>query len=215
MHNLRWRIAQILELKWWQRYLRHRGPDRYLAEKADYWQRLLTAAAVAVPPGARVLDAGCGPAGIFIVLHENRDVTAVDPLLHRYAAALPHFDPDRYPGVDFVAGTLETFSPVRLFDYVFCMNAINHVGDWHTALSALSRCTSPGGILVLGVDVHRYGGLKRLFRLVPGDILHPHQHDRRDYRKALARHGWTATGELTFRAGRIFDYWIVTGKKEN
>ena len=70
------------------------------------------------------------------------------------------------------------------------------------------------GTVVLSIDVHRHQWLKRIFRAVPGDALHPQQHDRDDYRTALRQMGWRIVRERTARQGRIFDYWLVVLQQE-
>lgn len=206
--HLKWRLAQWLELRWWRRYLSRRDPQTYLAAKHAYWQRLLGLADLVPRPGHRALDAGCGPAGIFMVLSQLQ-VEAIDPLLEQYARALPHFRPAHYPWVRFRAQPLEQGLPTARYDEIYCLNAINHVADWSAALDTLSEAARPGARLLLGIDVHRHAGLKYIFRRLPGDLLHPQQHDRDDYRAALQQRGWTIEREITAKPGHIFDYWLV------
>lgn len=210
--TIRWKIAQAAELRWWQHYLRRRSPAAYLDAKRTYWQRILREAAVPVPPGARVLDAGCGPAGIFMVLDHCR-VDAVDPLLAYYADRLPHFAPAAYPWVRFVAQPLEQFEPPHPYDLVFCLNALNHVADLEAATRRLIAALQPGGVLVLTVDAHRHAVLKHFFRTLPGDILHPHQHGPADYRRLLEEEGGTLQQVRRLKTGRIFEYWLFVVEK--
>ncbi|MEM6726326.1 MAG: class I SAM-dependent methyltransferase [Bacteroidota bacterium] len=81
--NWRWRLAQAAEIRWWQRYLRKKEPESYLSWKRDYWENFLEKIQCIVPSQAHILDAGCGPAGIFTIFPENQ-VTAIDPLLYHY-----------------------------------------------------------------------------------------------------------------------------------
>ena len=152
--SLRWRVAQWLELRWWRSYLSGRSSEEYLADKRAYWERLLTQLGWEVQAGARVLDAGCGPAGIFIYLADRQEVTAVDPLLDRYSG-LAVFDPARYPAVRFRRSKLESYRAGRPFDRIYCLNAINHVSDWAAALDALTAAARPGTRMLLSSDVHR------------------------------------------------------------
>ena len=138
---------------------------------------------------ARVLDAGCGPAGIFILLHDRQQVTALDPLLPRYER-LPIFSQSDYPDVQFRQQSLENTSLAGAFDTIYCFNAINHVADWAASLDTLTRLSRPGTVLVLTSDVHRYAWLLPLFRALPGDALHPQQHLAHHYSDALTHRGW-------------------------
>lgn len=206
----RWRIAQWLERRWWQHYLRRRPVADYLQRKQAYWQRVLTAVDWVPEPGARVLDAGCGPAGIFMALPESR-VVAVDPLVGAYAQDLPHFAPIDYPWTTFRAGRIEAGFPEGPFEEVYCLNAINHVADWTAALDALTAASQSGARLLLASDVHRYSFLCGVFRTLPGDALHPQQHQAEDYLKALRQRGWRIERAVRLKRGYIFDYvaWVA------
>jgi 2-polyprenyl-6-hydroxyphenyl methylase/3-demethylubiquinone-9 3-methyltransferase len=212
--TFKWRIAQGLEIRWWKRYLRGKDVEAYLDWKRNYWKRFLDPLGddLLLDEGAAILDAGCGPAGVFVIL-DGFDVTAVDPLLDRYAAELPHFDPAKHPGVRFVTDTIERFEGNGKFRTIFCLNAINHVRELDTALDNLFHLLAEDGKLVLSVDCHRYGLLKKLFRLFPGDALHPHQHDLADYRKMIGARGGKVIREVLSRPGHIFDYHVLVVEK--
>jgi len=180
----------------------------YLSRKAAYWRRVLDAADYRPAPGARVLDAGCGPAGVFMVLKEQR-VDACDPLLPRYETSIPHFRKEDYPWVRFLEAPLEYLAPETPYESLFCLNAINHVADLTVALDRLVAALAPGGKLLLSVDAHRHDLLKRIFRILPGDILHPHQHDLAEYESMLKRRGLKVERRVLLKPGRIFDYWLL------
>ncbi len=184
-----------------------RDPAAYLRDKRAYWHRTLAELDLRPPPaGTRVLDAGCGPAGIFTILPDQR-VTALDPLLPAYARDLPHFDPADYPNVTFVTGTLEDPPPLGdPFPLIYCFNAVNHVADWDAALDGLTALAAPGGRLVISSDVHRHALLYRIFRALPGDLLHPQQHRAAHYHAALRARGWVLECERVLRTERIFEY---------
>ena len=136
----------------------------------------------------------------------------MDPLIGQYEQQLDHFRSADYPWVRFHSQKLEEFEICRPYTHLFCLNAINHVDDWTLALRHLREAAGPGTQLILGVDVHRYRWLKQLFRLLPGDLLHPHQHDRGP---TIAGHyGKPGAGRInrehTWKKGRIFDYWLLT-----
>ena len=185
----------------------------YLRKKKAYWHRVLQEFAVELPVGIQVLDAGCGPAGIFIALDRQR-VTAIDPLLADYAA-LDHFDPSWYPWVQFQACPLEMYAAGEAYSWAFCLNAINHVADLDKALHHLTQAVGEGGELLLTVDVHRSPWLKAIFRAVPGDILHPHQHGRDDYLQRLCKMGWSIRQIKNLKTGKIFNYIGIHAVKTN
>ena len=65
--SIRWKIAQFTERLWWKNYLRGKSPEDYLRWKQNYWLNFLQACGIEqnLLHGQNVLDAGCGPAGIF------------------------------------------------------------------------------------------------------------------------------------------------------
>ncbi|HNL08690.1 MAG: class I SAM-dependent methyltransferase [Chitinophagales bacterium] len=204
---LKWKLAQQLELLWWKNYLRRKSPADYLVWKRRYWQNFLQNLALQLPPICDVLDAGCGPAGIFTIL-EQQKVVAIDPLLAHYAEQLsPHFTTAAYPHVRFEDCRLEDINYQQSFDYIFCINAINHVSDLPLALARLSAALRPNATLVLSTDVHNHNFFKHLFRLLPLDALHPHQFDLAEYRQQLPN-DLHVVQEINYQQAFFFDYYV-------
>lgn len=212
--NLRWRVAQTFEARWWKKYLLHKDVQSYLNWKKGYWQQVLKSIGgnLDMQPGQKVLDAGCGPAGIFITLPEY-EVTACDPLIDTYQQILPHFKKEMYPNVNFYTETLENFTSLHLFDIVFCMNAINHVSEINLAFATLYNYTKPGGRIVVSIDAHNYQFLKLIFRAQPTDILHPHQYDLAEYQKMLTSMGCSIIQTELTKKEFIFNHYIVVAVK--
>lgn len=211
--RFRWRIAQTLELRWWKRYLKNQQPALYVLKKKQYWWRVLEATGVHPALHDRILDAGCGPAGIFTIL-EGYAVDASDPLIEAYAHNLDHFKPAAYPWVHFYALPLERGAPNPPYDLIYCTNAINHVQDLQLALHTLLDALKPGGRMLLTIDVHRSTLLKYIFRWLPGDVLHPQQHDLQDYLRILADAGVLVQRTLVLKPGNIFNYVAIVLEKE-
>jgi 2-polyprenyl-3-methyl-5-hydroxy-6-metoxy-1,4-benzoquinol methylase len=209
--TFRWRIAQFFERRWWRRYLRRKDKTAYLEWKKAYWRDFLQKCGLHLVPRQRILDAGCGPAGIFTIL-DNQQVDALDPLLDHYERDLPHFKKSDYPHTRFFRERLEDFAPSASYDLVFCLNAINHVADLSECFDRLAALTRPGGALVISVDVHRHAWLKPMFRALPGDILHPHQYDLEEYRAMLETRNLYIERTVLLKREGIFDYWafIIT-----
>ncbi|HVZ24602.1 MAG TPA: class I SAM-dependent methyltransferase [Sediminibacterium sp.] len=74
-----------------------------------------------------VLDAGCGPAGIFIAL-KDQQVHAIDPIPDKYRQ-LPHFQPAQYPWTRFEQMLMENLHVQDTYDRIYCLNDINQVSD--------------------------------------------------------------------------------------
>jgi 2-polyprenyl-6-hydroxyphenyl methylase/3-demethylubiquinone-9 3-methyltransferase len=212
--TLRWQIAQFCELLWWQHYLKKREQTTYLNWKKSYWRQFLADAGVIVPPGAYVLDAGCGPAGIFSVLPTQK-VDAIDPLLDLYERNLPHFKRKDYPNVSFINNSLESYRSNTRYDLVFCLNAINHVAHLDICLQQLHHNTKPGGLLVLTTDAHRFKLLQLIFRWLPGDILHPQQWDMVAYQAQIQEVGYNIQAAATLKKGLIFNYVLILATKSH
>ncbi len=212
--SLRWRVAQFFEARWWKNYLADKEVGDYLFHKKKYWQFILERLnnILHMQPGQTVLDAGCGPSGVFIHLDQYK-VTALDPLLDNYGATLPHFKRSMYPHVNFYNEALENFKSDHLFDVVFCMNAINHVSQLQRAFVTLHEHTKPGGRIIISIDTHNHRFFKYLFRLQPADILHPHQYDLAEYEEMLTANGGTIVYRELVKKEFFFSHNIIVAVK--
>jgi 2-polyprenyl-3-methyl-5-hydroxy-6-metoxy-1,4-benzoquinol methylase len=215
MMTFRWKIAQAAEIRWWQSYLKNKPTTDYAVWKTKYWQDLLAeiGLATSITEGSKILDAGCGPAGIFMIF-KNQSVDALDPLLDGYEAKLPHFKRENYPNVQFFSQPLESFSDKKaVYDTVFCLNAINHVADLQQAFDVLVDATKSGGTLVVSIDAHNYSFLKTIFQALPGDVLHPHQFDLAEYSAMLTSRGCRIERTLLKKSEFIFNYYVLVATK--
>lgn len=212
--TLKWNIAQQAELRWWQGYLKGKNVAEYHEWKRNYWLGVLKQIETVCPvrEGMTILDAGCGPAGIFMALPQC-SVDAMDPLLDRYAEELVHFNKADYPYTRFFHSQLESFRPDRQYDIVFCMNAINHVSDIQLSYDQLVSWVKPGGQLVVTIDAHNHGFFKHLFRMIPGDILHPHQYDLNEYEQFITKRGVQMQLTLRLKHEFFFDHYVQVGIK--
>jgi len=210
----KWKLAQKLEFVWWQRYLKSKDAGAYLDWKKRYWQELLTKISPSLPhtSGLHILDAGCGPAGIFLSLEGNQ-VDAIDSLLDKYQL-LPHFQPGKAAWTRFRKIPLEELDETEKYDIVFCMNVINHVQDLALCYDKLAAALKPNGYLVISTDAHRNGFLKKIFQMVPGDMLHPVQLDINEYAALLKQRGMSIINQLLYKQAPIFNYYITTSQKK-
>jgi len=212
--TLRWRTAQFFETLWWKNYLAKKDVNEYLKYKIIYWNKVLESISskVKLNQNDYILDAGCGPAGIFIALKDQK-VVAFDPLLDTYNQTLEHFKFEMYPSVKFKTDTLESFKSEDQFDIVFCMNAINHVSELEKSFLTLSQLTKPGGIIVVSIDAHNRKFFKHLFRLQPADILHPHQYDLEEYKKMLTSLNCEIILTSLIKKEYLFNHYILVAEK--
>jgi 2-polyprenyl-3-methyl-5-hydroxy-6-metoxy-1,4-benzoquinol methylase len=212
--NFRWQIAQQAERKWWKNYLKNKNVAEYIAWKKNYWQTIIEHCQphINIQPTDTILDAGCGPAGIFIVFNDNA-VTAFDSLLDTYEKDLPHFKKSNYPQVQFVNAGIENFSSTTQYDTIFCLNAINHVQDINKGYDVLCQYLKPGGTMVVSIDAHNYNIFKTIFKLLPGDVLHPHQYNLAEYNKFITTRGLQLLNTKNIKHEFFFDHYIQIAKK--
>ncbi len=211
--NIRWKIAQFFEARWWRRYLKKKTAGSYLDWKLAYWKAFLENEKIEIKHGEKVMDAGCGPAGIFMAIDKN-EVYAIDPLLGKYKSQLAHFQDKSLGNVHFETAKLEDWTKPFYFDKIFCLNAINHVADLELSLENICRSLKKNGTLYLSIDAHNFGFLKNIFRLIPGDILHPHQLSLQDYQTLLLKNGIETQNTSLIKTGFIFNYYLITGVKK-
>ncbi|MEL7120296.1 MAG: class I SAM-dependent methyltransferase [Bacteroidota bacterium] len=214
MPSLKWKIAQHFELVWWKRHLKDQSVVVYLDKKKKYWKKVLELTNIHPLMDDSILDAGCGPSGMFTILY-NHKVDALDPLLNKYTAELSHFKPDWYPNVNFYANTIESYSSNKLYDVIFCLNVINHVDQLEKSLEKLISLLKPEGRLLLSVDTHKWKFLKVLFQILPGDILHPHQYKLSDYLLKIEKANGVVQQTFLLKQHYIFDYHFITITKRS
>lgn len=212
--KIKWKIAQFLESWWWKRYLKNKNPEEYILWKKNYWKAFLKKINLneSLATQKNILDAGCGPAGIFLIL-DNHNVTALDPLLNQYKE-LPLFSHYNDLKCEFICDSIEHFSTAKKYDIIFCINAINHVSDLELCSKNIFDHLAENGIAVITTDVHRYKLLKYLLRLLPSDALHPHQNDFNEYLQIFQNTGYNSITHINLEPENfMFDYVAFILKK--
>lgn len=212
--TIKWKVAQTAELQWWKNYLKDKDTAEYLNWKKNYWNELLSKVTDVIKPknGDSILDAGCGPAGVFTVLNHCQ-VDAVDPLVDEYEKNLKHFRKTDYPFTSFHSLPFEDFETEKKYDIVFCMNAINHVSDLKKSFDKLIGLLKSNGLLVITIDAHNFSIFKFIFRLLPGDILHPHQYDITEYEKMIKDRNCGIIKQVKLKHEFFFNHYLLVGKK--
>ena len=148
-----------------ERHPWYAGRRRILATTLD---------ALAVPAGARVLDAGCGAGGNLALLRSRGyDAVGVDPDPRAVAAAGPEAAVGSVLDLPFADGT---------FDLVCCLDVLEHVDDERRALAELRRV---GRALL--VTVPAFPGLWSSHDVAAG---HVRRYSRASLIRAAAGAGW-------------------------
>lgn len=210
--NLRWNIAQALEIRWWNWYLSGKQPASYLQWKQQYWTGFFRSFNIPLAPSGQLLEVGCGPAGAFLVLPKE-NLTVLDPLLPVYRRKHPEIAEAHLKDVQLIALPLEQWQPEQCYDHIFCFNVINHTAQLERCLKHLVDALQPGGRLYLSVDCHRFRLLKGLFRAVPGDVLHPQQNAANDYIRLTEAAGLRLQSSELIKREPIFDYQLFIFEK--
>lgn len=129
------------ELDWWINlnsktdFVSIRHAD-YL-DKTGYFPELAT-------QGGLGLDLGCGPYSIWEF--GGKDVIPVDPLIDEYLK----FAPGKKLGYVKADGEALPFTD-EMFDWVFCVNVIDHTPNPEKMISEIKRVLKPGGKLYFEV----------------------------------------------------------------
>lgn len=161
-----------------------------------------------VPPGAPVLDIGCGSSRILTALPPGS--LGLDPLLGKLRYA-------RRFGTLLAAGALPSL-PVRdgAFSAAICSQVIEHIPAAGGIFEEFSRVLAPGGLLILGTpDYSRraWRCTEALYHLViPGGYADEHvtRHTRASLTEDLERSGFAVLearyiggGELILRCRKL------------
>jgi len=209
----RWNVAQWAEQLWWRRYLSSKNLEEYHVWKQNYWRKFLLENDLEVSKESIILDAGSGPAGIFMIFDQNK-VKAYDPLLGEYQdKELINYK--KFPWVEFHEKSLEQIEGIAVYDCIFCINVINHVNDIVQVLENFFKILKPGGKLVITSDVHHAKWLQSIFAIVPGDILHPHQLEQGKMEQFIQASGFCIIENKVLKRGRIFEYQYFLAEKKN
>lgn len=212
MKQLRWKIAQFFENFWWKNYLKNKSPQEYLEWKTAYWNNFLKENNLQKENLQEpMVDIGCGPAGIFCIF-KNKNLSALDPLLSNYKD-LAIFDKTMYPKTKFIESSFEDAELKEKYNTVFCLNAINHFIDINTSFEKLESICNQKGKLILSIDAHNHSFFRKMFALLPLDILHPHQYNLEEYENLITKNGFEIESKLLLKKEFFFSYWVIVAIK--
>ncbi len=159
----------------------------------------------AAAPGARVLDAGCGPGSWPYARRADLRVTGFD-------VKFPPGPPARAPHVAVFRGDLARL-PLRAdsFDLTVCHYVLEHVTALEPSAGELARVTRPGGTLYLAVPraasfddrLYRFAGYFAKYALgkFGKRIEHQQRFDHAGLLRLLAARGMTPVAEARVPAG--------------
>lgn len=205
--SIKWSLAQFLEVRWWKNYQRSLNDD-YIESKKEYWKKILSSSEMTIPHNKAILDVGCGPSGIYTILEKNK-VDCVDSLIEKYEESIHFFSTKQYPNYSFHCVPFEDFEIKKEYDVVFCLNAINHFRDINSSVQKLYQSLKVGGELLVGIDGHRHTLLKKVFRTIHMDLLHPVQMSLGEYEELFQKQGFETIKTVEYTSGNIFNYYLL------
>ena len=110
---------------------------------------------LALPPGSRGLDVGCGIGLYALWLAEavgpHGSVVAIEPEAEKVAAARRYIaDAVTAPRLEFRVGDgTKIDAPDASFDWLWCGDVLHHIDERATALREFARVVRPGGAIVV------------------------------------------------------------------
>jgi SAM-dependent methyltransferase len=164
------------ERHWW-----YRGRRRVIRAELER---------LALPSGARILDAGCGSGRTMQLLSAYGIVSGIE--LSESAAEVA-----RARGVgDVVIGRLEELPwPEDRFDLITCLDVIEHTPDDRATLAELRRVCRPGGHLLVTVPAY-----PRLWSVHDEANHHYRRYSRAALRGAALEAGWALERMSSFNS---------------
>ncbi len=106
---------------------------------------------LALPPRARILDAGCGSGRNMVDLARYGEVTGVE-----ISATSAEVARGRHVGEVVEGSVMEMPFPSDSFDFALCLDVIEHLEDDCGGLRELRRVLAPGGALLVTVPAYQW-----------------------------------------------------------
>ena len=174
-----------------------------------------------LPPGAQLLDAGCGHGYVTFWLARqfpNYRITAleVDPKLVQDGMAIAsHLGLEN---VSFVQGSATDLEDTQRFDLIFSIDVLEHIEDDTGTLRVFRKCLKPQGRLLLHLP-RRHQEHRRFFSAFKGHTTPDHVRDeytaseiqdklsQTGFRVEYLRYGFSMWGELAFELNYLFWRW--------
>jgi 2-polyprenyl-3-methyl-5-hydroxy-6-metoxy-1,4-benzoquinol methylase len=195
--------------EFYERYWQYPGAEPEQGQLVEERKRLLRVVLSNLPPGAQVLDSGCGN-GVFtaFLCELGCDAIGID-----ISGTAIGYARQEYQEIRFEVASLEEGLPFKdeEFDAVWCTEVLEHLFDVEGALTEINRVLRSNGKLVLTTPYH--GLLKNLaISIVAFDKhydpcgAHIRFFTRRSMRLCLRKTGFVV--ERSTGVGRFWPVWM-------
>jgi len=136
-----------------------------------------------------ILDIGCGPVCAARFLEHGEHVY-LDPLLDDFRRAYPG---KLAKGKHLAVAAEDIPMPDASFDFILCIDALDHVMNPEMVLHEMERLLKPGGTLILGLPVFpalfvRFRYMLECFFPLFRNEAHPYSYTYQGIRNTLSRH---------------------------
>ena len=121
---------------------------RWIARNRYYHDDLKAMVSFIVPPGASVLEVGCGTGDLLAALQPARGL-GVDFSAEMVRVARQRFPAASHPGLEFRVDDAEALETAETFDYVVASDLIGELTDIWAAFRSLRRVTTSRSRLVI------------------------------------------------------------------
>jgi SAM-dependent methyltransferase len=169
----RWQLAQNYEKNWWSdrrndisfTYLKHYAEELVLETK-DY---------ITITDTTRILEIGCGPAGILTFL-PSRNRYAIDPLEDHFSS-IENFVSNRDKSIQYKKAMGEDLPYEDLFfDFIIMDNVLDHSESPEKVIEEMHRVLKQGGIVYFRQNTYHLWGkfIRELLEKAKIDKGHPH-----------------------------------------
>ncbi len=176
MNADRWELAINEEECMWKRACHVVSNIEGQRRIIEYWSNVLDMMPFKIKPDNRILDIGCGPAGILQAIKHGIK-RGIDPLMEEYQSnfSLPS-------DCQWISSKIEDYQDDEKFDIIFVWNSLDHVDDLHKAVQSIKRLLSKDGYLVISVWCHTTRIFEYYFKAFNRyiDKFHPHQLSKKD-----------------------------------
>ncbi|MFQ5582529.1 MAG: class I SAM-dependent methyltransferase [Mariprofundaceae bacterium] len=182
----RWAESQKCEQQHWH------GQDVLedeLSHAQSCYLPIMQRHAASLPKDASILEIGCGPTCISRFI-EQGEKTFVDPLLEDFRRAYP----GELPEGEFLPVMAENIpKPDHCYDFILCVNTLNHVMNPELVLNEVERLLKPDGTFMLSLQTFsplaaRLHYLLERFSPAMNDTSRLYCYSYHGITKTLARH---------------------------